>query len=511
MAPWTTSLILHLSVLITLGVVILVSDAGSDESSAMDSSLIASEGQDEWTSLGPVDRTSDSFTTLTPEEVSAFSPPPKGEPDATTADMRRIFGPGAGISPSLVPFGFAGSDDSDGSSGKKLRHGREDTRGFVGSDDPDGSSSKGSQGTDIFSGRSGEARGKLVAREGGTVDSEKAVELGLDWLARHQRKDGSWGMNDTSRCIGEGCRRSGFMDCDAAATGLALLPLLGAGHSQKVGRYRSNVQRGLAALIAMQKPSGEISSPGDRGSLMYSHSIATMALCEAAGMSGDKSVRPAATLAIQFIVQAQDSTDGGWRYNPGDRGDTSVFGWAMLALRAGHLAHIEVPKEVFLGATNYLAMAATDKGGTQYSYMPGLGPSPVMSAEALLARQYLGWPRTKPELVSGCNKVSEDLFNTDARNIYYWYYATQLLHNMQDDDWKRWNPRVRDRLISMQTHGKDCDRGSWDPARPQHDQWGGRAGRHFTTAMSLLTLEVYYRYLPLYKAADGPISDRHGR
>src|SRR5205823_4228143 len=79
---------------------------------------------------------------------------------------------------------------------------------------------------------------------------------------------------------------------------------------------------------------------------------------------------------------------------------------------------------------------------------------------------------------------------------------TQLLHNMQNKDWKRWNVKVRDGLVSMQTTGTGCDRGSWDPRSPQPDRWGDTGGRLFVTSLSILTLEVYYRYLPLYKPSD---------
>ena len=46
-------------------------------------------------------------------------------------------------------------------------------------------------------------------------------------------------------------------------------------------------------------------------------------------------------------------------------------------------------------------------------------------------------------------------------------------------------------------------RGSWDPNGPTADPWGGHGGRHMITSLSVLTLEVYYRYLPLY-SRDGP-------
>jgi len=128
-----------------------------------------------------------------------------------------------------------------------------------------------------------------------------------------------------------------------------------------------------------------------------------------------------------------------------------------------------------------------------------------MTAEALLSRQYLGWPRDYPPLIKGASQVARHLEVSADRNIYYWYYATQLLHNMQNKDWEKWNVRVREGLIKMQVGGIGCDRGSWDPIHPQPDKWASgplSAGRLYLTSLSLLTLEVYYRYLPLYRPSD---------
>ena len=135
---------------------------------------------------------------------------------------------------------------------------------------------------------------------------------------------------------------------------------------------------------------------------------------------------------------------GGWRYQPGQPGDTSVFGWQMFALRSARLSGLRVPKNVLRGCKTYLDSAATDRKRTMYSYMPGEPETPVMTAEALLSRQYLGWRRDYPPLVKGAAHVAKHLETAPERNIYYWYYATQLLHNMQNDDWKRWNLRVRE-------------------------------------------------------------------
>ena len=102
----------------------------------------------------------------------------------------------------------------------------------------------------------------------------------------------------------------------------------------------------------------------------------------------------------------------------------------------------------------------------------------------------------------GAAGVWDDLRGSDDRNIYYWYYATQLLHNMQNKAWKQWNVKVRDGLVAMQVTGDGCDRGSWSPVLPVPDRWGLRGGRLFQTSLSILTLEVYYRFLPLYRTTE---------
>lgn len=310
-------------------------------------------------------------------------------------------------------------------------------------------------------------------------------------------------MNFHGQCQGAGCPEQVCLESETAATGLALLPLLGAGHIHTVKtRYQMNVRKGLEWLVQHQQPSGELYINGGDTARMYSHAIAAMALCEAYGISGEPTLRRPAQRALDFVIASQNSQDGGWRYFPGQSGDTSVFGWQMFALRSARLAGLQVPRNVTKGCKIYLDLAAVDESRTMYAYRPGRGASPVMTAEALLTRQYLGWPREFPPLVKGVAHVAADLEQSAERNIYYWYYATQLLHNMQNKDWPRWNSRVRDGLISMQVGGNGCDRGSWDPFTPQPDLWGRSAGRHFLTALSLLTLEVYYRYLPLYQPSD---------
>ena len=128
---------------------------------------------------------------------------------------------------------------------------------------------------------------------------------------------------------------SARIESDTAATGMALLPLLGAGHIHTVKtRYQESVRRGLEWLTAHQGPDGDLFVGPPGMAYLYSHAIATMALCEAYGLSRDPSLEPAARRAIEFICNAQDPVGGGWRYSPGQSGDTSVFGWNIFALRS---------------------------------------------------------------------------------------------------------------------------------------------------------------------------------
>ena len=353
-----------------------------------------------------------------------------------------------------------------------------------------------------FSGRSGLTRAKLVRREGGSAKSEQSVEDGLDWLVRHQREDGSWSLNFQDHCQGTPCPAQNAMNSDTAATGLALLPLLGAGYIHTVkSKHQEAVRRGLGWLIDHQEPDGDMFTGPPGSAYLYSHAIATMAICEGLGLSGDPKLQKPAQRAIQFIVNCQDPSGGGWRYRPGQEGDTSVFGWQIFALRSGNMAGIKIPKKVLKGCIRYLDQAS-DQKKVVYAYQPGRGAPAVMTAEGLVSRQLLGWTRDFPPLVKGVGQVSAHLQEAGDRNIYYWYYATQLLHNMRNEAWERWNPKIREGLIGLQVKDDTCAKGSWDPFSPVPDIWAERAGRLYLTSMSILTLEVYYRYLPLYRTAD---------
>lgn len=481
---WGGSLFVHaIFLLILLLVVVWQPEERRAEGPVIDTAI--GRLDEDVTSLNDADRAGDPFTRMENEALSLPLDPNELDPDRLNipelpatirfqdelrvADVLDLGRPGV-ASPVTMTTGIAAGFGSVGS-------------------------------TAPFSGRHAALRAALLRSEGGTRESEAAVERGLDWIARHQAPDGHWNLDPLAFCARTPCPAVPAIQSDAAATGLALLPLLGAGHSHlKDGRYQATIQRGLDWLVTMQAPAGEIFTGSSAfNARMYSHAIAALAVCEAFGVTGDEKLRQPAQAAVDFIAAAQSAGNGGWRYEPGMPGDTSVFGWQMMALRSAHLAHLKLNPRTVAAARAYLDSAATDRKKVMYGYLPGRSTSLVMTAEALLCRQYLGWKRETPALRTGAGRVFEHLMTSSEANIYYWYYATQMLHNMGGKSWKQWNDRIRDGLVATQSQGEGCDHGSWSPVSPVEDRWGRTAGRHFQTCLSILTLEVYYRYLPLYQ------------
>jgi len=341
-------------------------------------------------------------------------------------------------------------------------------------------------------GRSADRRAQLVAEFGGTAASERAVEAGLQWLAAHQRPDGSWRLKHVfAQCD---CTHEGHGETAIGATGLALLPFLGAGYTQRQGPYQNVVQRGLDYLCQ------RLLATADGGSLaegatygMYTHGIATVALCEAYAMTQDPSLRGPAEQAVQFICSVQHSR-GGWRYNPGQPGDTTVTGWQVMALQSARMAGLETPPEVLERAGEFLDSVATPQECFFGYQSPRKEPGPT--SVALLLRMYLGWPRTDHRLERGALYLAT--IGPSETDMYFNYYATQVLHHQAGTHWPKWNERLRDYLVSTQA-GRGHEKGSWYFP----DRHGTIGGRLYTTAMCLMILEVYYRHMPLY--GDGAL------
>jgi hypothetical protein len=352
-------------------------------------------------------------------------------------------------------------------------------------------------------------------REATPADARAAtmVERGLDFLSRSQQKDGRWSLGTFAGGTPADVPK---LRSDTAATGLALLSFLGAGHDHFDGPHRDTVRRGLEFLLAAQKPDGDLYLPADdlsnSCSWLYSHGIASIALCEAVGMTGDPLVKPAAEKACGFIAASQHPTRGGWRYTPRSDADLSVSGWMLVAVRSGELGGVKTDPRTLAGVRGLLEAAASKTDSGRYAYNPikpeqRMSPlsSACMTAVGALMRLHTGAAADDPRVVQAARLLAAmppeyGTATRKTRDSYLWYYASQVLVHTGGPEWQGWYGRLVDTLAATQESSGPMA-GSWDPLGPAPDRWGIYGGRIYVTALHLLALEVPDRHLPTYSAA----------
>ena len=341
-------------------------------------------------------------------------------------------------------------------------------------------------------GRTKENRKRLALEQGGSPQSEEAVERALDYLARHQFNDGSWSLGFSKVCDDQ-CeeRAANRMDsARTAATGLALLCFLGAGKTEQDEQYGTNVSK---AIYFLEQTFKRDSATGywvgtESTAQMYEHGIATLALCEALQMQPSEQLRETCQLAINFIVEAQ-FRDGGWDYHPGSPGDLSVAAWQVMALKSAFSAKLRVPQRTISAVDRFLEKS---RGGEFMYRYRDRKPTASMTAIGNLIQIFRGRSREARSISMAVEYLGERGPSND--DLYYNYYATQLMFQYGGPPWKAWNYKMRDYLVrtqEIQGHAA----GSWWFEGDYSNDVGGRL---YTTCMSCLILEVYYRYLPVY-------------
>jgi hypothetical protein len=360
-----------------------------------------------------------------------------------------------------------------------------------------------------------------------TKQTESAVIAALRWLARHQDSDGHWSAQGFGRnCAKTACSGGGESDYDTGVTGLSLLAFLGAGYTSmskddkqmidpafpdRQLHFGDAVKRGLQWLVAQQDAEGCV---GERGvKHLYNHAIAALALSEGYGMTGLEILRGPAQKSIDFLVAAQNPGKG-WRYSArGGDNDTSVTGWAVMALKSAELSGLQVPAAAYAGALRWLEEATEKNGyyrvgytqaGTGKVFVPGkneqFSDHPSMSAVAVLSRIFIQKTQKEPALTAA-NLLAADLpaWKPGQVDFYYWYYASLALFQLDGPKgpfWSKWNEPMKAAIVPHQkTATHVCENGSWDPSE---ERWGFEGGRVYAAAINCLTLEVYYRYAHVF-------------
>ena len=353
------------------------------------------------------------------------------------------------------------------------------------------------------------AEKEIALREhGGSQETERAVANGLRYLASRQRRDGAWGALDD--------RNDKYRDVRVGKSGLALLAFLGAGHVPGgTTEHAAVAERAVRWLVAQQD-----AATGHFGdSEAYGHGIATYALAECFALTRDPALREPIERAVARILSEQVTGGdprnvGGWSYFYADGAifdrwpRASITAWQVMALESARLGGLTVPDEAFERAHTFLRGAwDAELGRFRYSHDParlrsGYATLPGSTPAALFALSLLGedlgsgpWSEAL-DFIGACAPEAyrwegEDAFvERAAGNLYFWYYGSLALLRRGGDAWERWNVALKESLPPAQAAD-----GSWAPL----DVYARYAGdderdRVYSTAMCVLSLEVYYRY-----------------
>jgi len=349
----------------------------------------------------------------------------------------------------------------------------------------------GGGGAGCYGFRTGGGRRRACLRGGGSKRSERAVDAALRWLYRNQEPDGNWALQRSG-----GSREE---HGTVGVTGLGLLAFLGAGHTEKTGKYKETVRKAVTYLIGQQDDNGRIGAGNG-----LDHATAGLALAEAFGMARVARTGAAAQKAVGYSVGHHQTAYSGWGHAARGAPNTLVTGWSIMQLKSAMVAGLRVDGKGFQGAIAWLDKVTRRPGSGGYggkaSYQPHTPPTPTMTSVAMVGRQFMGWKQTSPILIGGAKYLERNLptwggaSDGDSEDrFHYLYFGTSAMFQMGGDWWRQWNAAVRDEFISRQVSRprESALVGSWEPE-------GNAMGRAMSTAVCALCLEVYYRYLPLY-------------
>ncbi len=339
--------------------------------------------------------------------------------------------------------------------------------------------------------RAAELRVRYQAR------ADEAIHKGLRWLQSRQLTPEQ--ANEMKHPEWSGSFRDEFAPGNTGVTALSAMAFLAQGQAPGQGPYGDSINRAIDYLLSQQLDNGLLVSrdpSGRRSEMMYSHSIATLLLCEVSGMLDDRrqqeldKVLPRALLVLLQAQKVPKSRPhaGGWRYAPGARdSDLSLTGWAMMALRAAKQNGVAIPDEHIADAIEYILKCRRSDG--TFSYMPGMGQgTPAMTGLAILCLELCGEHGHEAIKPAADYVLQHPPAEHDHHRHFAFYYCSQAMFQLGEDYWDRFAPIMYDTLLAEQ----NAD-GSWGTA-----QLGGYSNT-YQTALAILTLTVAARQLPIYQ------------
>jgi prenyltransferase beta subunit len=301
-----------------------------------------------------------------------------------------------------------------------------------------------------------------------------AISRGLDYLAKNQSRDGSFG--------GQGA------GANAAVTGVCGMAFLAQGNVPGRGKYAKNVEKVVEWMLKCGDRTGLLHGPQTSHGVMYEHGFAALFLAEAYGMTQDDKIKKKLQNAIRLIAQTQLDS-GGWWYqpdrSPGQTSDISVTICQTMALRAARNVGVNVPQKTVDKAVDCVKRASQPDGGFAYQVpnppaKAGGGSAPPRSAAGLCILYGLGEYNAK-ETKDGL-KYLEKIGPQQMGMFYGTYYGTQAMYQAGGQYWAKWWPGISKDLIKKQ----------------QADgSWTGEGYGTYATGMACIILCVPYNYLPI--------------
>ncbi len=368
--------------------------------------------------------------------------------------------------------------------------------------------------------------------ETGAVDWD-ARRGSLSWLAHHQNVHGFWsaagfahnscragalathGSSDDS--LGVEQADSGTANADLAVTSLALLSYIGAGYDHKDGDFKRSCREALKWLRKQQDDVGFTCARGTRD-----HALATMALCETYGLSGDQVFKPIAESAVQQLLKQRHSQSG-WGEQVWGEADMISTTYAILALKTARMSGLEV-KYKLPGLGEYLDALADDKGNIRYSYWratpfgserEGFMRPPVCAAAWMLSALLTGHCGLNDPRIKACAELLTQESNLPAWqrgriDLEYWWLGSLAMYQQGGTPWEAWEKAMTTALLDNQRGFTELDKKRrWTDARKldEHGSWDAEDvwnddGRVSTTALASLCLEVYYRLRRTYQRLE---------
>ena len=306
---------------------------------------------------------------------------------------------------------------------------------------------------------------ELYTSSSGVLPAEvdRVYVKGLQSLVRTQKPEGNWPDQPYGN--------------EPAVVGLAVVSMLAHGDDPNSGPYSTAIRRGLDFILKRMDP-----QKGYIGTSMYNHGFATLALAEAYGAVDDPRLGPALQQAVRLIVNSQERNPAhAWRYSPeSSDADTTVSGAQMVALLAARNAGIAVPETAIQNGLKFFISCQTADGGIGYT--SAMAPNGTRSAIACVVFA-LAKEKTSPSFKAAFEFLKKAPPETQYAH-YFLYYAAQAYFHASPEAWQNWN---RENIKSLRL------------SQAPEGNWEGQFGPTFSTAGSLLSLALNYRYLPIYE------------